>query len=61
MIKDGLMRKKNRNLITCVGFLGGAVVKNPPAKQEMKETLVRSRDHEDPLEKEMATHYSILA
>ena len=29
--------------------------------QEMQETGVRSLDGEDPLEKGMATHYSILA
>ena len=34
------------------------MVKNPPAKQEI---YVRSLDQEDPLEKEMATHSSILA
>ena len=34
------------------------VVKNVPAKQE---TQVRSLGQEDPLEKEMATHSSILA
>ena len=33
-------------------------VKNPPA---MQETQVRSLASEDPLEKEMATHSSILA
>ena len=33
-------------------------VKNPPAKQE---TRVRSLGEEDPLEKEIATHFSILA
>ena len=33
-------------------------VKNPPA---MQETQVRFLDWEDPLEKEMATHSSILA
>ena len=41
-----------------MGFPGGSVVKNLPAKQE---TLVGSLDWEDPLEKEMATHSSILA
>ena len=41
-----------------MGFLGGSVVKNLPAKQE---TQVRSLDQEDPLEKEMATYSSILA
>ena len=32
-------------------------VKNPPA---MQETQARSQGQEDPLEKEMATHFSIL-
>ena len=40
------------------GFLGGSVVKNLPANQE---TQVCSQGREDPLEKEMATHSSILA
>ena len=39
-------------------FLGGTVVKKLPAKQEM---WVLSLGQEDPLEKEMATHSSILA
>ena len=34
------------------------MVKNPPA---MQETRVGSLGHEDPLEKGMATHSSILA
>ena len=34
------------------------MVKNPPAKQE---TWARSLDQEDPLEKEITTHSSILA
>ena len=33
------------------------MVKNPPA---MQETRVQSLGREDPLEKEMTTHYSIL-
>ena len=37
------------------------MVKNPPAVQELKETWVQSLGQEDPLEKEMATHSSILA
>ena len=41
-----------------MGFPGGSVVKNPPATQE---TWVQSQRWEDPLEKEMATHSSILA
>ena len=40
------------------GFPGGSVIKNPPAVQE---TQVQSLGWEDPLEKEMATHSSILA
>ena len=38
--------------------LGAQIVKNLPA---MRETWVRSLGWEDPLEKEMATHSSILA
>ena len=41
-----------------LGFPGGLVIKNPPAKQE---TLVQSLVQEDLLEKEIATHSSILA
>ena len=37
------------------------VVKNPPANARDKETQVQSLSWEDPLEKEMATHSSILA
>ena len=40
------------------GFLGGSVVKNPPANAGMQ---VQSLGWEDPLEEEMATHSSILA
>ena len=40
------------------GFPGDLVVKNLPAKQK---TWVQSLGWEDPLEKEMATHSSILA
>ena len=36
-------------------------VKNSPAVQETLETLVRTLGWEDPLEKEIATHSSILA
>ena len=41
-----------------LGFPGGSVTKNLPAVQE---TRVRFLGWEDPLEKEMATHSSILA
>ena len=44
-----------------LGFLGGSVVNNLPALQEPQETQVRSLSQEDPLEKEVATHSSILA
>ena len=40
------------------GFPGDSVLKNPPATQE---TQVRSLGCEDPLEYEMATHFSIAA
>ena len=43
------------------GCPGGSVVKNPPAKAEDEETQVQSLGREDPLEREMATHSSILA
>ena len=39
------------------GFPGGSAVKNLPA---MQETWVQSLGWEDPLEKEMAMHSSIL-
>ena len=42
----------------CLGFPGGAVVKNLPAKQD---TQVPSLDQKDLLRKEMATHSNILA
>ena len=44
-----------------VGFPGGSVGKVPPAVQQMQETWVQSLGWEDPLEKGMATHSSILA
>ena len=41
-----------------MGFPGGSVVRNPPARQE---TQVRFLGREDPLEKGVAPHSSILA
>ena len=41
-----------------LGFPGASIVKNPPAMLEMQ---VSSLGWEDALEKEMATHTSILA
>ena len=43
------------------GFLGGSAVKNLPAMQETQTLRVQSLGQEDPLEKEMVTHSSILA
>ena len=40
------------------GFPSGSTVKNLPAQQQ---TQVQSLGREDPLEKEVATHLSILA
>ena len=40
------------------GFPGDSVVKNLPAKQEVQ---VQSLGWEDPLEKRITTHFSILA
>ena len=39
----------------------GSAVKNLPAMQEQQETWVQSLGHEDPLEKGMVVHSSILA
>ena len=54
-VHDSILFKKS---MWHLGFLGGSVVKNPPA---MQETQVQFLFQEDPLEKEMATHTSILA
>ena len=45
-------------LLAMLGFPGGSVVKNPPAKQEMQ---VWSLGQEDPMEEEMVTHSSFLS
>ena len=45
-------------LVLVGGFLGGSVVKNPPAMQKMQ---VLSLGWKDPMEMEMATHSSIFA
>ena len=44
-----------------MGFPGGSVVKNLPAKQELQEMWVLSLGWEDPLEEEMATCCSFPA
>ena len=43
-----------------MGFLGGSVVKNLPASIRDARDLFLSLGQEDPLEKEMASHSSIL-
>ena len=43
------------------GFLGGLVVKSPPATQETQEMWVRPLGQEEPLEEGIATHSSIFA
>ena len=43
------------------GLPSGSAVKNPPAVEELQQTQVWSLGQEDPLEKSMATHSSILA
>ena len=44
-----------------MGLPAGSVVKNLPARQETQEMQVQFLGWEDPLEEEMATHFSILA
>ena len=43
------------------GFPGGSAVQNMPTIQEPHKTQAQSLGQEDPLEKEMAAHSSILA
>ena len=50
--------KTNHHIYTLLGFPGGSVVKNLPANAGDPGLIPVS---EDPLEKEMATHSSILA
>ena len=65
--ESDMTQKVNSNNKT--GFPGGSVDKESAAIQEtahkrlsaVQETWVQSLDEEDPLEKEMATHSSILA
>ena len=56
-------REEKYTLISSIyrDFPGDSVVKNPPRNTGAEETRVRSLDWEDPLEKEMAPHSSILA
>ena len=47
--------------VTCLGFPGGSAVENLLAMQKTQERWVRSPGREDPVEKGMAAHSSILA
>ena len=62
LVTSTIKCKNNNNndntYVQRLSFPGGSVVKNLPAVQE---TWVRSLGWEDPLEKGMATHSSILA
>ena len=53
--------KINETQQTTKASLMAQRVKNLPAMQETQETWVQSLGQEDPLEKVMATHSSILA
>ena len=49
-------------ILSNLGFPGGSVVKKKKKiHRPMQETWVQSLGVEDPLEEEMATHFSILA
>ena len=59
----GKKKKTEQNYLYSIckgelGFRGGSVVKNQPARQE---PWVQTLGWEDPLEKEMATQSSLLA
>ena len=57
-VAGGTQKALNAQMLSLtVDLLLSQLVKNPPAVQE---TLVRSLGQEDPLEKVMATHSSIL-
>ena len=54
-------RKPTKSKVGSLETPGGSAVKNLPAMQEMQGMPVHSLGWDDPLEKEMATHSSILA
>ena len=61
-VKQNGVRQKEKNkyrtLMHVWGFPDGLVIKDPPARQQ---TWVQSLGQENPLEKEIATHSSILS
>ena len=50
-----------KGLLYSLGFPGDSVVRIHLPMHETQKAWVQSLSHEDPLEKEMATHFSILA
>ena len=61
MLKSPVYRYTRQPRENAVGFPGGSVVKNPLANAGAAGDLVRSLGWEEPLEKGMATHSSVLA
>ena len=62
LMLEYILLKPSLNLGTVLlGFPGGSVVKNLLAVQEMQETQVQALGREDLLQKEMATHSTIVA
>ena len=61
-VKQNGVRQKEKNkyrtLMHVWGFPDGLVIKDPPARQQ---TRVQYLGQENPLEKEIATHSSILS
>ena len=56
-----MFEKEQIHVYVYLDFPAGSAVKNLPAMQEPQETQVQPLGQEDPLEKEMAAHSSILA
>ena len=51
----GMPLSLSLHVIICIGFPSGSAVKNPPARQETRETKFQSPGQEDPLKEEMST------
>ena len=49
-----------KKIFTVLGFPSGSIIMNLPTVEELQETGVQSLGWEDPLEEELATHFSIL-
>ena len=59
--ESDMTERLTRTHSTYAGAPSGSVVKNPPANAGDIRDMVLSLGPEDPLEKEIATHSSILA